>query len=77
MSESFGTLAGSALIIFAFVAPLAYCTVQRGGPTTAADLHLACITAKGEWKSTSWSDPYTCVFPKQSAAEVTPQAKNQ
>lgn len=64
MSTDFQALAGVALVIFAIVAPLSYCTVQRGGPTSANDLMLECIKAKGEWKSESTFAPYTCVFPK-------------
>lgn len=64
MSNDFQGLVGIALIIFAICAPISYCTVQRGGPTSANDLQLACINAKGEWKSESTFSPYVCVFPK-------------
>jgi len=60
--SDFSFLAGLACIIFAFTGPLAYCTVQRGKPTSGNDLHLACINAKGEWKSEGGG--YTCIFPK-------------
>jgi len=63
LNTDFQALAGVALIVFAICAPLAYCTAQRGGPTTAKDLHLACINARGEWKAEGWG-PYTCVYPK-------------
>ena len=40
-------LGGAALIIFAFVAPLAWCQAQYDRDATA--LQLACIQAKREW----------------------------
>jgi len=66
--SDFGLLAGVALIVFAVVAPLSYCTVQRDGPTSVNDLHLACINAKGEWKADGWG-PYVCHFPKATGGE--------
>lgn len=64
MTVDFQAMAGIALIVFAVCAPIAYCTAQRGGPTSAKDLMLECIKAKGEWKSEGTFAPYTCVFPK-------------
>lgn len=64
MSTDFQGLAGIALILFAICAPISYCTVQRGGPTSGNDLHLACINAKGEWKSESLMSSPTCIFPQ-------------
>lgn len=62
---SFIKSAGFALIIFALVAPMAYCTaVTEDGRVRPNDLLLACINAKGEWKKESWSAPYVCVFQK-------------
>jgi len=64
MSVDFQALAGIALIVLAVCGPLAYCTAQRGGPTSVNDLHLACINAKGEWKADGTFSPHVCVFPK-------------
>jgi hypothetical protein len=70
MNPDFSILAGVALLIFAIFAPLSYCTVQRGGPTSANDLHLACINAKGEWKKgDGWMDTHRCEFPKAAQSQ--------
>jgi hypothetical protein len=64
MSSEFQIMAGVALIVFAVIAPLSYCAVQRGMPTSPNDLVLECIKARGQWKSKGWSEPNYCEFPK-------------
>jgi hypothetical protein len=55
--------AAIALIFLSILAPISYCTRQSGPSDN--DLHLACITAKGEWKSANWHEPYVCSFPRE------------
>jgi hypothetical protein len=58
---NFGHLAGIALIVLAIVAPLAYCGAHIEGPVTGNALHLACIKAKGKWR-TEGSETFVCEF---------------
>lgn len=71
----FWRLAGIALIIFAVCGPLTYCAVHIQGRVTMADLQLACLNARGQWKADGWAS--TCAFeqgrPEASAATSGPK----
>jgi len=55
-----------ALIIFAFMGPLAYCTVQGGSPTRVNDLIKVCIEQRGTWtEPESWTGSPHCKFPEK------------
>lgn len=52
---TFARLAGIAMVVFAAVAPVAYCTVQE--TKEKMSIQKACLEAKGEWTA-GWGAPF-------------------
>lgn len=69
-TEEFWDNFGKALIAFAIISPIAYCTTQAEGPTSRNALVKACIEQRGVWTAPdSWTGAYYCKFPEERAGK--------